>query len=87
MTDGKLVRVMARIYRLNEEILYLIEEEVFDHPNGEALRGKLHDNGLGYSCNIASITHPHLTNPHRWECIDGCKLKRKAADAAKGGER
>ena len=84
MTDGKMVKMMARIYRLNEQILGLLED-LSDHPNGEALVADVHDNGVGYSWDFASIAHSHLVHPDRWECSHRGPLRWKAADAA-GGE-
>ena len=77
MTDGEIVKVMDRIRRLTEEVNYLIDEEVLNHRNGEALRGELHDNGFGHTWACAKITHSHLNHPDRWECIGG-NLKYKS---------
>lgn len=66
MTDGELVKVMARLQRLDDEIAWILNEEIIDHPNGEELIGDLHDNGLGYRLECSAIAHPHLTHPERW---------------------
>ena len=84
MTDGELVRVMARIYRLTDQITDLMNEDVLNHLNGEALRGELQDNGLGYRWDCASITHSHLAHPERWECVNGTLKSKRAAKTAKG---
>ena len=84
MTDGKMVSTMARIYRLVDQIQDLMEGDLFNHPNGEALCGELHDNGLGYRIDCASIAQSHLLHPKRWEYVDGGTLKYKAAEAAGG---
>ena len=82
MTDGGLVKVMARLHRLADQIVDLMDEDILEHPNGEALRGELIDNGLGYRWDCASITHSHLSRPERWGCTGGT-LRWKAAN---GGE-
>ena len=77
LTDGELVRAITRIYRLNEDVRYLLDEVVINHPNGQALCSELHDNGLGYSIDCAAIAHSHLMRPERWERVDGGRLRRK----------
>ena len=81
MTDGELVRVMARIYHLTEQVTDLMNEDVLNHPNGEALLGELRDEGLGYSWDCALITHPHLVHPERWVCMGGTLKSKRAAQA------
>lgn len=83
MTDGKLVSVMRRIYRLNERIRDLLGD-LSEHPNGEALLAELHENGAGYSWDFEIMVHSHLVHPDRWEYVRGGRLKWKAAEAAKG---
>lgn len=85
MTDGELVKVMARIYRLTEQVTDLMDGEVLNHLNGEALRDELHSNGMGYRWDCASITHSHLAHPERWTCAGGI-LKSKRAEKAKERE-
>ena len=71
MTDGQLVKVMARLQKLCDEIIYILNEEISNHENGEAICGELLDNGLGYNWDCADIIHPHLQHPERWECEHG----------------
>lgn len=78
MTDGKLVKVMARICRLNEQMKGLMDNDLLDHPGGRALREELQDNGLGYSLDCTLITYDHLIRPERWEYTRHGPLKRKA---------
>ena len=93
MTDSELVKVVARLYRLSEEIRWLMDEEIVNHPNGESLIGALRDNGLGYNglgygFDCAAIAHPHLLHPDRWELThgDGGKLCfRRSPGGASGG--
>lgn len=66
MTDGELIKAMAKIQKLSDEIAYILNEELVNHPNGEALLGELHDNGLGYRLNCLSLAHSHLSHPERW---------------------
>lgn len=66
MTDGQLLKTMARLQRLTNEISYIIDEEILNHPNGKSLRGELHDNGLGYNWDFWLIAHSHLIHPGRW---------------------
>lgn len=68
MTDGQLVKVIARIQRLNDNMVDLLSNVVIDHPNGEALRKALCEEGMGIRWNMLSLTHPHLEHPERWEC-------------------
>lgn len=82
MTDGEMVKVMARIYRLNEQIKDLMDEDLLSHPNGEALCGQLHDNGFGHRVDCHSIAYLHLVHPERWECRHPGPLRWKAAEAA-----
>ncbi len=76
MTDGKLVKAMARVYRLNEQIRDLMYE-ASNHPNGQALIWELQENGLGYTVDCASIAYGHLVHPERWECTHHGPLKWK----------
>ena len=88
MTDGQMVRAVARIHRFIDQIQDLLDEEILNHPNGEALRGELIDNGLGYRLDCVSIAFSHLMYPERWEIANGTlrrKMKREAAKAAEGG--
>ncbi|KKK93437.1 hypothetical protein LCGC14_2692880 [marine sediment metagenome] len=71
MTDGQLVKVMARVQRLSDEKHRLIEDVILEHPNGEALCEELKDEGMGYTWCCALLTHPYLKHPERWECEHG----------------
>ena len=71
MTDGDLIGVMVRLQKHCDEIIYILNEEIVNHENGEALCGELHDNGLGYNWDLADIAHSHLRHPERWRCLDG----------------
>lgn len=71
MNDGELVRAMARLQRHSDEIKYILDEEIPNHPNGEALLADLQDNGLGYRLDCVSIVHPHLKRPQRWTNMGG----------------
>ena len=73
MTDGEMIKVTARIYRLSSVIDDLLHD-LLAHPNGEALRDELHDNGLGYTWDCASIVHDHLNYPERWEYVNANTL-------------
>jgi len=83
MTDGEVVAITARMQRLSDNIMGLLNK-LEDHPNGEALLTELHENGLGYSWVFASITHSHLVHPERWQCVSNTKLRYvgKAVKAA-----
>ena len=73
MTDGKMIKVMARIYRLTNTVDDLINN-LRAHPNGEALRDALHDNGLGCVWDCASIAADHLNYPERWVYVNAGTL-------------
>ncbi len=68
MTDGQLVKVMARMQRLTDEAVDLLNDAIVNHPNGEALRKELCEEGLGYRWALALMTHSHLIHPERWLC-------------------
>jgi len=70
MTDGQLVKIMDRIYRLNEQARDLIDQTA-DHPNGAAICEDLYDEGFGYSFDFALNAHRFLQHPERWRYENG----------------
>ncbi len=66
MTDGELLKVLARIQRHTDAIADLMHQQVLKHPNGEALFSEMADNGIGYRWDCDAIGHPHLLHPDRW---------------------
>ncbi len=84
MTDGKMVKVLGHIYRLNEQIKDLMDDALLNHPNGEALVGEMQENGMGYGYDCHSIAYSHLVHPERWEYSHRGPPRWKAAKAAGG---
>ena len=68
MTDGQLVKVMARLQRLTDKTCQLIDDVIVEHPNSSKLRDELHANGLGYAWDCMEIVVEHLEHPERWVC-------------------
>ncbi len=87
MTDGEMVKSLARIYRLNEKICIAVTRICEEHPNGEELHEALQADAVGIGTNVMSIGLDHLVHPERWEYVNGGTLRyggRKPTEA--GGD-
>lgn len=75
MTDSQMIRVMMQIQRLHDDIVYLMDEELPNHPNGEAICGELYDSGFVHrvdaDADAVTIAGSHLSHPERWSYKDG----------------
>ena len=71
MTDGELVKIMARVKRHSDAVYDLLRGRLYDHPNGLALEKDLSENGMYHLWDFASITHDNLLHPERWKVTAG----------------